>query len=534
MSGVRRSLRVTAAALVALVAGAIAGLIGALATPAHVEIAGADAQIRLHVGRSYDELSLSGVLTGKRATTRALAGEPVGVGISLQLDASTFTTSDGSFDANVLPAYIQAYSDPEQLAHELQWAVTKHALVWCGTCAALALGVLTAGSAYRSRRARRDRVLDSGQRRLVRAYWAPERAFARRVATGAVIVLTLSAVPSGTYRPPHRPTITGNPSLADTPLAGTQVGGLLRPALTALESYIRTYFSDTVSYYDTLEAKLVDQLDAGTVVLPEGDDVEHLLFVTDRHCNIGMDRVIVALAEHFGITVLVSSGDDAFSGSFAFEAACTANLASKSQEAGMTDVFVGGNHDSPTTLAKEAEQKIKVLDSGIMDVDGLRFVGVPDPRTSRYGKGIEPASSAAQARLIRQQGEAAGKLACGADGPVIVVLHDPAAGQLALRSGCGKARVALDGHTHVQSGPTPVPLADGVTGYQFTGASTGGAPTEQSVVRTFASRLTVGPLNHDATINIVSVDRSTGALLQVNECHITPEQDITFEQQSPS
>jgi hypothetical protein len=34
-----------------------------------------------------------------------------------------------------------------------------------------------------------------------------------------------------------------------------------------------------------------------------------------------MDRVIVALAQHFDIHLLVSGGDDAFSGSFPFEAA---------------------------------------------------------------------------------------------------------------------------------------------------------------------------------------------------------------------
>ena len=32
-----------------------------------------------------------------------------------------------------------------------------------------------------------------------------------------------------------------------------------------------------------------------------------------------MDRVVVALLEHFEVTTLVSAGDDAFSGTFGFE-----------------------------------------------------------------------------------------------------------------------------------------------------------------------------------------------------------------------
>lgn len=137
-----------------------------------------------------------------------------------------------------------------------------------------------------------------------------------------------------------------------------------------------------------------------------------------------------------------------------------------------------------------------------------------------------PASAALRAQLLRQQAERTGKLACSSDKPVVVVLHDPAAGRDALANGCGKAVLALDGHTHRQSGPTPVALPAGI-GYQFVGASSGGAPTETSVERTFASQLTVGPLNHDATVNIVTIDRGTGGLVGVTVFQFTPDQEIS-------
>jgi predicted phosphodiesterase len=314
-----------------------------------------------------------------------------------------------------------------------------------------------------------------------------------------------------------------------TPLEGTQVTGVLSPVIGAAQSYIRTYFADTDEYYDELRTKLETFLAAADPQLPTtGDsaDLVNIGFVTDRHCNIGMDRVVVALLTHYGIKTLVSAGDDDFSGSFPFESACTRNLAAKSQQAKMTNVFVAGNHDSARTIADERNQKIKVLDGELVTTDGLTFAGYPDPRSSRYGTGIQPGSGTLRAALLREQAAKTGKLACTSDKPVVVVLHDPAAGRDALVDGCGKAVLALDGHTHRQAGPTPVPLPVGV-GYQFVGASSGGAPTETSVERTFASQLTVGPLNHDATVNIVTIDRATGGLVGVTVFRFTPDQQVS-------
>ena len=81
---------------------------------------------------------------------------------------------------------------------------------------------------------------------------------------------------------------------------------------------------------------------------------------------------------------------------------------------------------------------------------------------------------------MTEQGIDAGRLACQAGGPVIAVLHDPRAGQDAIRT-AGAVTLALDGHTHQQIGTVAVDAAQ-----QFVGASTGGAPGEGTVVRTFA------------------------------------------------
>ena len=425
-----------------LFGGAVVGAAVALFTPAHVQIAGSDASIRVHLGRGYDRGALSGnVLTAKRATGRSVLGEAIGVSVDLELDPATVTSSDGSFNPNVIPAYVQAYSDPQQLGSDITWALIRHLLAWTIIGAVAGLLAFAAHRTYRRWRKRHLNRLPVAQRNAVTGMWAHQRVLHWRVAVLGLTTVVLGMIPGAEQQVPARPEIHPDPILADTPLAGAQVGGLLKPALSAITKYVRTYVADTNDYYDQLRTTLLADLDAQSVQLPTGADVRSFVFVTDRHCNIGMDRVIVALGEHFDIHLLVSGGDDAFSGSFPFEAACTQNLASRSQRAGMTDIFVGGNHDSPMTLQDEAAQHIKVLDGQIVDAGGLRFIGLPDPRKSRYGQGIRPASSAAARQLVTEQGIDAGRLAsrpAGRSSPYCTT-HAPAR----TRSGTAAARSPL-------------------------------------------------------------------------------------------
>lgn len=516
----------------ALVGGA-AGLVVGLVTPTHVQIAGAQASVRVEVGQRYDELEFTGLLTGKRVAGRALLGEPMGVSVRLNLEATEFVSVDGSFDPRVLPAYIQTYSNPKQLGRDAQHAIVLHLLRWIlAGIAAAALAVL-GRRGYLGWRRWQDARLPAGplMRESALAYRAPERRLLRRCALVVVLAAALGAVPGSARVPQPTETITPTPVLDGTPLAGAEVGGPLLPAFDAAEAYIRKYFADTNTYYEQVRTALLARLATGGPTLPSGPDVVNIGLVSDRHCNTGMDRVIAALLDTLGVRVLVSAGDDAFSGSFGFESACTAGLASATHRAHITDVFVGGNHDSPETLADEQTQGIEVLDGKLLTVDGLTFAGLSDPRTSRYGEGMQPSPAELRKRLIIDQGARTGELACAHDGPVVVVLHDPTAGRTALQNGCGKAVLALDGHTHKETGPEAVPLPDGTTGYTFTSASSGGAPTDKTIEHSFASSLTVGPLNHDATVNIVSVDRATGQLIGVTECRVSPDQSIEFAQE---
>jgi preprotein translocase subunit Sss1 len=535
----RNVARVVSVALGIAVLGALVGFMIAVLTPARVEIAGSPTRVWLELGRNYDQVSLSGILTGRRQTTRSIFGEPLGVRAVLNLNTSQLTTPSGEFSVNVLPAYIQAYSDPAQLVHDMRHALVVHLVAYTVLGALGALVLYGLWHAYRTWRRNYDQRNwpDPRVSRLVRQYRTPERTLLKYAVVAGVVVVVIGAVPSALRVRQPTSRIVGDSIFDGTPLAGIKVEGVLRPAFVAVESYVETYFDRTNTYYDQLRDKLDAYLAHDPEQLPGvhgdhvDDDIVQLGFVTDRHCNIGMDRVIVDLLQHYDVHTLLSGGDDAFSGSFAFESACTRNLADKTNQAGIDDIFVGGNHDSPMTLADELDQGITTLDGPIVEHDGLQFIGSPDPRTSRYGQGIVPSSRAAQDAVLAKQAKAIAQTACNASGSVIAVLHDPLAGRQAMRSGCGHITIALDGHLHRQIGPLPVPLADGRTGYQFVGASSGGAPSENIVDSSFASQLTVGPLNHDAVVNIVSVRRSTGELVGVTEFRFTPDQRVLVTHQ---
>lgn len=524
-----RWIRTVAAILGLALLGALAGLIVGVALPTHVEVAGSDTRVWLQPGKTVDEFGVTGVVSLRRPTSRVVLGESLGVRAVLDLDVSQFVTDKGRVNADVFPAYVQAYSDPEALVTDIRNALVLH-FVLAATFGAL--GVLAVVGAFRGHRTWRRRYdrrhfPDDSARSLALRYRRPERLWLARGVALVALVVVLGALPSDRSHPPPPAQVVGNPVLADTPLAGVHVGGLLSPVLVAARDYVQTYFGQTDKYYDALRAALDAKLDSEPVQLPTGDDVVQLGFVTDRHCNTGMDRVTVALMKRLDVHTIVSAGDDSFSGTFDFESACTRNLAGQSKRAGITDVMVAGNHDSAKTIASEKAQGMTTLTGEVVTVDGVRFVGLPDPRASRYGEGIRPASDAAQARVVTEQGAEAGAVACDSQVPVIAVLHDPQAGREAIRSGCGKVALALDGHTHRQDGPNIVASDDGTLGEQFTGGSAGGAPGQAAVDRTFSASLTVGPLHHAAFVYVVSVHRTTGALAGVTAFRFGPAQDIT-------
>lgn len=212
--------------------------------------------------------------------------------------------------------------------------------------------------------------------------------------------------------------------------------------------------------------------EAADLELREPEDGETVaLLVSDRHDNIGMDRVARAIGERAGASVLLDAGDDTSTGS-PWEAFSLDSVAAAFDD---WDRFgVAGNHDHGTFVSTYlAEQGWTMLAGEPVDAPwGGRLLGVDDPRSSGLGNWRDESGLS-----FDEVGERLADAACAAaedDERVSTVLvHDADLGQEALDRGC--VDLVLGGHTHVQSGPEAVTGERGATGYTWTNGTTGGA-----------------------------------------------------------
>jgi predicted phosphodiesterase len=152
-------------------------------------------------------------------------------------------------------------------------------------------------------------------------------------------------------------------------------------------------------------------------------------------------------------------------------------------------LFVKGNHDGPQTVARLAKiQNVTVLDGNVVQLDGLRIVGVPDPRLYEDGGPIA-ATQGDEVRKIEEAAatEAAGKIDRSLQPIDLAIMHEPPG---ARRLGeLLDARVWISGHTHVPALRFPdkhIDITVGTTGAAgiraFNKSDSGGdvVATEQS------------------------------------------------------
>ncbi len=201
----------------------------------------------------------------------------------------------------------------------------------------------------------------------------------------------------------------------------------------------------------------------------EGETVA--LLVSDRHDNIGMDRVARAIGEAAGATVILNAGDDTSTGQ-PWEAFSLDSVAATFED---WDRFgVAGNHDHGDFVSSYlADAGWTMLDGEIIDAPwGGTLLGIDDPRSSGLGNWRDETGLSF--------GEVEDRLAdtaCAAaeDGERIstVLVHDANLGDDALDRGC--VDLVVGGHTHVQAGPEIIVGDDGAIGYTWTNGTTGGA-----------------------------------------------------------
>jgi predicted phosphodiesterase len=165
-----------------------------------------------------------------------------------------------------------------------------------------------------------------------------------------------------------------------------------------------------------------------------------ILHVSDLHLNPSAWPLIKAVSDQFDVRAIVDTGDIADHGS-APESVYVSGIGTL----GVPYVYVRGNHDSAETeAAVRAQPNAVVLNGTPVEVAGLRFLGLPDPRFTPDQTTREEDSNG----LVLQQTEQLGVLARVAQPAVdVLVLHDPTQAELLE----GTAPLVLAGHAHKRS-----------------------------------------------------------------------------------
>lgn len=289
------------------------------------------------------------------------------------------------------------------------------------------------------------------------------------------------------------------------PLAQVEVqrGAATQGGVALVESAISTY-NQSVEFYGAMHERVPEV--AEEFRRPEAGDTVALL-IADRHDNIGMDPVLRSIADAAGVDLLVNAGDDTSSGG-SWEAFSVNSLADSFE--GIPVVAVAGNHDSETVVEGYRDAGFTVLDGEPVDVEGIRFLGDHDPRSS----GLTATTSDGE-ETVEEVARRLADVACEDGGVSTVLVHSPATGLAAAESGC--VDLVVNGHVHRQIGPTTFIAEDGRPTTTYSNGTTGGAAfafalgsalrrEAQVTLLTFRDGVPVGiqplPIATDGTITV--------------------------------
>lgn len=265
--------------------------------------------------------------------------------------------------------------------------------------------------------------------------------------------------------------------------AGLEVRGdvTTRQSRRLILSAVGTYEKSKV-FYDTA-AEAAGELDLHR---PEQDQTVAIL-VSDRHDNIGMDRVARAIADRAGATVVFNAGDDTSNGA-RWEAFSLDSVSAAFQ--GFDRFGVSGNHDHGSFVGDYlADSGWRMLNGDLVEgPDDSVLLGVPDPRSSGLGAWREETGLS-----FDDVAQRLATAACASEERVNTMLvHDANLGRPALERGC--VDLVIGGHLHVAVGPVRFEGPDGEVGYSYTNGTTGGA----------AYAIALGKTRREATVTLIT------------------------------
>ena len=280
----------------------------------------------------------------------------------------------------------------------------------------------------------------------------------------------LVAVPEQQERPPKSwvPLVQAFPDVPSDPVLD-QVeivnGSATKGSKALVQGALETY-RESVEFYGALALRAA----ATTDVRRPAEDESTALVVTDRHDNIGMDPVAHAIAVKAGAETLIDLGDDTSNGG-SWETFSINSLAREFR--GFSIVAVAGNHDQGSSVTDTMKDRgFRVLTGRPVNVDGIRFLGSSDPRSSGFTAGYDGEESD-NIKAIKEQDQRLTEVACQDERVAVLVVHSSASARKASASGC--VDLVLSGHLHRQVGPDVVEGENGRSTTTLTTGSTGGA-----------------------------------------------------------
>jgi predicted phosphodiesterase len=293
-----------------------------------------------------------------------------------------------------------------------------------------------------------------------------------------------------------------------------QFEGLLAqaPALVGGVAEARTAVDAYAARVSELTAN-VAQLYGALGALPQGPgpDATAVLWVSDVHNNPAAYDVMARLVEQFDVQVVVDTGDSTDLGS-APENVVLARVG----RVGVPYLWVRGNHDSDVTQQYlERIDAVTVLDGPeVVEVAGLRFAGVGDPRYTPV-KRVTEARGTAREQLVAAGERLSDGLSRQFSEVDVVLVHEPPMAEPLH----GQVPLVLDGHVHERREQR----VDGTL--ELTQGSSGGAG-----LRMFDDGESARPLE----MSILYFDPDDRSLVAVDEITVAGlgQELVTFQRRS--
>ena len=257
------------------------------------------------------------------------------------------------------------------------------------------------------------------------------------------------------------------PMPAELSIIQVQSGAVTASTRRLVQSAVDTY-TKSVAFY----GQVAEKVPAATGIREPKKGERVAVLVSDRHDNIGMDKVARAIGDAGGATAVIDAGDDTSTGQ-PWEGFSLDSLAEAFKKYD-DRIFIAGNHDHGGFVSQHLASAgwTHLKGKPVRAIDGVRLFGVDDPRSSGLGSWRDEKGLSFDEIKGRLSDEVC-RLDDAGDRVATVVVHDANLAMPALEKGC--TDLVLGGHLHVQVGPDRIVGSNDKIGYRYTNGTTGGA-----------------------------------------------------------